>query len=111
MAAVTGICVAARSPRIEDTRSVRVGPGSDESLLLAALDELICALDTSPEVPVGAAVRNDGGDIEVHLDLDFHLAAPASVEPTGAGPKAISRSGLRVDASPGEMRCSFFVDV
>jgi SHS2 domain-containing protein len=111
IAALISICVDARSASIEHTRSVRIGPGSYESVLLAALDEVIFTFDTSPDVPVGADVFLRGGDVDAHLDLELDLAAPSSVEHTGAGPKAISRSGLEVDSSPGEVRCSFLVDV
>ncbi len=111
IAGVIGICVDARSASIDGIRSVRLDPGSEESVLLAALDEVIFTLDTSPDVPVGAKVFSRGDDVGKRLDLELLLASPASVSPTGAGPKAISRSGLTVDVSPGEVRCSFLVDV
>lgn len=109
--ALISICVDVRPASIERTRSVRVGPGSYESVLLAALDEVIFSLDTSTDVPVGVGVSLLDGDAEVHLDLEFQLAASASVEPAGAGPKAISRSGLNVESSPNEVQCTFLVDV
>jgi SHS2 domain-containing protein len=111
IAALISICVNVRSASIECTRWAHIGPGSYESLLLAALDEVIFLLDTSPDVPVGADVFLRGDDVGEHLDLGLLLAAPASVEPAGSGPKAISRSGLEVDASPDGVRCCFLVDV
>ena len=76
-------------------------------LLLGVLDEVIFVLDTSVAVPTGAAVAQHGD----RLDVEIRLAARETVEPTGAGPKAISRSDLSVVVGPHEARCSFLVDV
>ncbi|MFP4513139.1 MAG: hypothetical protein ACLFRV_09370, partial [Acidimicrobiales bacterium] len=57
--------------------------------------------------PVAAEVEvaSDGG-----LDAVIDLAEPDSLEPTGAAPKAISRSGLHVDVGPAGARCSLLVE-
>jgi protein archease len=88
--------------------SVHLSAGSPESLLLAVLEEVIFVLDTADAVPIGATVRPapDGG-----LDVVLSMAERAAVEGTGAVPKAVSRSALRVDEAPGRVRCRFLVDV
>ena len=82
--------------------------GSKKQMLAALLDELIFVLDTADGVPVGARVSaaSDGG-----LDAELVLADADSVEPGGAVPKAVSRSGLLVTCGPYGVRCRFLVDV
>lgn len=91
-------------------RCVRhVEPGPPEAMLLELLDELIFLLDTSDAgIPVHAQVASapDGG-----LDVLVDLADPASVTPTGAVPKAISRSELRFETGSQGASCSFLVDL
>jgi len=98
----------ARRATEAERAQVHVPAGPDESLLLAALDEMIFLLDTSPNVPVSATVTaaEDGG-----LDLAIVLATHGTVEATGAAPKAISRSELAVVASANHVRCRYLVDV
>jgi SHS2 domain-containing protein len=87
---------------------VHLAPAAAEALLVGVLEELIFTLDTAEDVPVGARVRpaGDGG-----LDLVVELAGRGRVEGTGAVPKAVSRSGLRVDVRPGRVSCRFLVDL
>src|SRR5690606_6982891 len=68
-------------------RDAHLPPAPPDRLVLAARDEAIFLLDTADGVPVAAEVRPaaDGG-----LDVTFQLADPATVEPTGAVPKAVS---------------------
>jgi SHS2 domain-containing protein len=107
LAALTGLYVEAGATAAEE-RVVHLGPGSAEALLLGALEEVIFTLDSAAVVPIRTEVRAaaDGG-----LDLVLALAAPKTVVPAGAVPKAISRSGLDVDARAGAVRCRFLVDV
>lgn len=88
--------------------TVHIPAGSDESLLLAVLDEVIFTLDTAEGVPVAAeiAAARDGG-----LDVTLVLADPEGVEAAGAVPKAVSRSELAVDTEPDRVSCRFLVDV
>jgi SHS2 domain-containing protein len=85
-----------------------VRPGPAESLLLELLEELIFTLDTAEAVPVRAEVSTagDGG-----LDIALILVDPRTVTPTGAVPKAVSRSELEVLSRGGVVRCRFLVDV
>lgn len=55
------------------------------------LEDIIFVLDTSLLVPIGATARAVG---EEELTVNLSLANPASVEPAGAVPKAISLDGL-----------------
>lgn len=89
-------------------RSVHLGAGSEESLLLELLDEVIFTLDTAEAVPVRAEVTlaDDAG-----LDVVLSLANRRAVTPTGSVPKAVSRSELVVDARATGVRCRFLVDV
>lgn len=81
-----------------------VGPAPADDMLVDLLDEVIFALDVAEGIPVGARVQagGDGG-----LDARLALADPASIEPTGAVPKAISRSGLEITRRPHAVRCRF----
>jgi SHS2 domain-containing protein len=89
-------------------RSLHLAPGPDDEMLLDLIDEVIFTLDTADGVPVRAEISaaGDGG-----LDVEVVLADPATVEATGAVPKAVSRSELAVSARPGEVACRFLVDV
>lgn len=81
---------------------------SPETLLLAILDEVIFTLDTAEAVPVAAQVRDDGRG---GLDVVLRLADRRGLEPTGAVPKAVSRSELQVDVEPARVFCRFLVDL
>lgn len=107
LAALTDLYVEAGATAVEE-RTVHLGPGPAEALLLGALEEVIFTLDSAAVVPVRTGVRAaaDGG-----LDLALELAAPHTVVPTGAVPKAISRAELDVDVRPDGVRCRFLVDV
>ena len=72
-------------------RALDVGPGSPDDLLIAVLEDIIFVLETSLLVPIGATARAVG---EEELTVNLSLANPASVEPAGAVPKAISLDGL-----------------
>ena len=89
-------------------RALRLPPASVESLLVDLLEEVIFTLDTSDDVPVRAEVHSgrDGG-----LDVNLLLTAREHVEPTGAVPKGISRSGLVVTTEATGVYCRFLVDV
>jgi SHS2 domain-containing protein len=83
--------------------------GSDEDLLVAAIDEIIYRLDADGEIPVSVAVQRagDGG-----IDLVVALADVDAVEIVGAAPKAASLHELRFVAdSAGGWSCSVTVDV
>lgn len=88
-------------------RDAHLPPAPPDRLVLAALDEAIFLLDTADGVPVAAEVRPaaDGG-----LDVTFQLADPATVEPTGAVPKAVS-SEVELDEGADGVRCRVVVDV
>ena len=105
--AVIGLCVEPSSEATAWSAPATVAGDSDEALLIAALDEVIFAIDTSTMIPVGASVRDRDGTLE----LTFRLADRDRVELTGAGPKAISRSELAVTTGTDGARCTFLVDV
>lgn len=85
-----------------------VAPGAPEEMLLCVLDEVIFALDTAPGVPIGATISpsDDGG-----LVVTLALADARHLEPTGAVPKAVSRSELLLEVVPGRVGCRFLVDL
>lgn len=89
-------------------RRLTLAPAPPADLLVAVLDEVIFTLDTSAAVPVGASVR---GDAEHGLEVDLELAPAAEVDPAGAVPKAISRSGFQLDLDEDSVRCTVLVDV
>jgi SHS2 domain-containing protein len=68
-----------------------VTPAPAHVILVEILDEVVFALDVAEGVPIRAHVqaRSDGA-----LKVRLALADPATIQPAGAVPKAISRSGL-----------------
>lgn len=91
-----------------ERRHVELDPAPDDELLMALLDEVIFLLDTADGVPVGVHVRRrgDGG-----MAVEVLLADLATIEATGAVPKAVSRSELAVIHEDTGVRCRFLVDV
>ena len=88
--------------------SVEVPAGRPVALVLAVLEEVIFALDTAEAgVPVRVGVAPTRGG----LVMSMALAPPDAVEGTGMVPKAISRSGLRVDPTGTGWRTEVLVDV
>jgi SHS2 domain-containing protein len=107
VAALAAIYVDSRRAQVVERRRVQLGPGAEETLLLGVLEEAIFTLDTADTVPVRAEVAvADGG-----LNLVLIMADRGSVVGTGAVPKAISRSDLRVESRPGHVWCRVLVDV
>lgn len=83
--------------------------GDDADLVAAAVEEVIYGLDAEGEVPATVEARRaaDGG-----IDLTLWVVDVATVEITGAAPKAASLSGLRCTRdSPGLWSCAVTVDV
>jgi SHS2 domain-containing protein len=108
VAALVETCVAAGCGGVVAERHVHIPPAPEEALLLDVLEEVIFTLDTAELVPVGADVGTTGSG---GLDVVVCLADRGQVEATGAVPKAVSRSGLRVVVEPGRVTCRFLVDV
>lgn len=108
LAALIATFVAGRIAKTSEVLWAQIPAGPEESQLLAALDELIFISDTAERVPVRARVARAPGD---GLVIAFELAERAEVRGTGAAPKAISRSGLRVESRPGRVSARFLVDV
>ncbi len=86
---------------------VAIAAGPPERMLLTLLEEVIFVLDTSDAVPVSVHIHARPGG----LDAVLALSSRSSVQPTGAVPKAVSRSELSARAEPSGVRCSFLVDV
>jgi SHS2 domain-containing protein len=108
VAALTATCVDARRANVVQNRRVCLAPDRPDALLIDVLDEVIFTLDTADGVPIAAEVCRsaDGG-----LDMDLAIADRETVVGVGAVPKAISRSGLRVESRAGKVWCRFLVDV
>jgi len=108
VAALADVYVDAGWADAVEQRKVHVAAGSEESLLLEVLEEVIFTLDTADAVPVRAEVRvaDDAG-----LDVVLSLAERRTVSPTGSVPKAVSRSELVVDSQATGVRCRFLADV
>lgn len=108
VAALADVYVDAGRADTVEQRKVHLGAGSEESLLLDVLEEVIFTLDTAEAVPVRAdvSVADDAG-----LDVVLALADRRAVTPTGSVPKAVSRSELTVDSQAAGVRCRFLVDV
>lgn len=108
VAALVEIYADAGNAIVVAEREVRVPPAPMGEMLLDLLDEVVFALDVAEGIPVAARIRPgaDGG-----LEVRLMLAEPASVDPAGAVPKAISRSGLEMTPAPDAVLCRFLVDV
>jgi SHS2 domain-containing protein len=108
VAALAATYIETAGTEVAGRRRVHLAAASEESLLLAVLEELIFTLDTAEAVPVRAEVSAaaDGG-----LDVVLVLVERDRVTGTGAVPKAVSRSELVVESRPGSTRCRFLVDV
>ena len=108
VAALLGTFLDVDRARVVDGRTVDADVTAAEAGLLALLDEVLFVLDTSDLVPVAAHVEASvPGVVRARLDC----ADRESVEATGAAPKAIARSELRIDLEPAQVRCTFLVDV
>ncbi|MCT7355218.1 archease [Streptomyces sp. 15-116A] len=86
---------------------VRLGPGGDEELLTALLDEVIYRVEVAGRIPVEVEVEPSGGGLEVRLSLADLTQATV----TGAAPKGVSWQGLRLGPDPYGWSCSVIVDV
>ena len=108
VAGLIGIYAEPGRARVVAERDVHVTPGRVDDMLVDLLDEVVFALDVAEGIPVGARVHagTDGGMV-----ARLALADPATVDPAGAVPKAIARSGLEVTRTSGAVRCRFLVDV
>jgi SHS2 domain-containing protein len=106
---LVGAFAAVRGVRARDSLTLHLTAGSDEDLLVAALDEVIYRLDTGGQVPVSVDVRRapDSGVLAC-----FAVAPVAEAQITGAAPKGVSLHELRCgpDAA-GRWSCSVTVDV
>lgn len=89
-------------------RQARITGTGDDDLLAALLDEVVFRLDVDGEVPVDVEAEAIDGD---ELDVRLAMAPLAEVEITGAAPKAVSWSGLRVGPDVHGWCCAATVDV
>jgi SHS2 domain-containing protein len=91
------------------SESVRVAldRGSDEDLLVSALDEVIRLVDVHGRIPVDVSVeeRSDGAEIR------FETVPISEAWIIGAVPKAVSLHELRFGRTGGTWRCHVIVDV
>ncbi len=80
----------------------------DEEVLVDLLDEVVYRLDATAEVPAAIGLHDEpGGGVTGWVDV----VAAGDVEVTGALPKGVSRSGLRLADEDGSWRCRVEVDV
>lgn len=95
--------------RPERTHELRLTAETDEDLLVDLLGEVVYILDVHRAVPGGGRLRGtEGGGLEGRLDL----VPLASVELTGAVPKAITYHDLEVvQEDSGGWRCRVTIDV
>ena len=98
--------VAGRPPHARAERHVTAR--SDEELLVAVIDEVICRLDADGEIPLSVVIRPAPDGAVMFLVL----ARAAGAEIVGAVPKAASRRGLRcAPGRVGQWTCTVTVDV
>jgi SHS2 domain-containing protein len=87
---------------------LRLGPASDEDLLVAVLEEVIYLTDVDGVIPADAHLTTSLGDI-VEGWLEVVGIADAAV--VGSAPKAVSRNDLFLTRGAGEWRCRALIDV
>jgi SHS2 domain-containing protein len=107
--AVAGCCEIYAGPAIPTGRtpfSVDV-PGGEE-LVPALLEEVIFALDTMDDLPVGALVESA---TETTAAGWLELAARADVDIVGPAPKAVARTGASLRPTDGGWMCRVTIDV
>lgn len=91
----------------EEVATVRVPAADDEGLLVAALDELVYALDTTGRVPLSVEVAV----VDAVAELRFGMVATDRLTQVGAVPKAVSLHELRIGQEPGGWTCTVMLDV
>nr|WP_225851121.1 archease [Streptomyces sp. HPF1205] len=97
-----------RGVRPRAVRRARITGAGDEDLLAALLDEVVFRVEVDGEVPVGVDARATGdGALEVRLAV----APLAEMEITGAAPKGVSWSDLRVGPYADGWCCAVTIDV
>ncbi|MET7622707.1 archease [Streptomyces sp. NPDC005408] len=93
--------------RATAVRQVLVAEAGDDELLAGLLDEVIFRLEVHGEVPVDLeAETNDHG-----LNVRLAVTDVATTRITGAVPKAVSWSELRLAPDPYGWSCAVTVDV
>ena len=85
----------------------RVGPGADDDVLVAVLDEVIYRMDTDGQLPVDVEVSAVDGGLEVR----FQMVQTDRLEPVGAVPKAVSLHELRFERTEAGWTCAVTLDV
>lgn len=108
--AVTAMVEAVAEVPSEQGVEVRfpVEAAADADLLVAVLDEVICRMDTTGQVPVWTRVsaRRGGG-----LDVRQQVVDLENVEVVGAAPKAVSLHELVFTAGDTGWWCTVILDV
>jgi SHS2 domain-containing protein len=88
-------------------RQMRIAQGADADLLADMLDEVIFRLDVHGEVPMDIEVEADDEGVDARLVV----TDVAAVQITGAIPKAVSLSELRLSRGACGWSCAATVDV
>jgi SHS2 domain-containing protein len=88
-------------------RECHIAGETDEQLLPAVLDEVICQLEIAGELPVDADVRPADDGVVVR----FAMADVESVRPSVRCPKAVSLHELDIAPGPAGWTTSVTVDV
>lgn len=108
VAGLVGLCLDVDGADVVGRRPVRAVGDDAEAVLLDLLDEVVFELDAGPTVPVAARLQESPGG---GLVGELLMADRGAVEATGAGPKGISRSGLRIDVDADRVTCHVLIDV
>ncbi|MBO8195681.1 archease [Streptomyces oryzae] len=93
-------------------REVQVAGDSDADLLAALLDEVVFRLEVHGEVPVAVGTESGGVSLgRETADVRLTVTDLASVQVTGAPPKAVSWNELHLAPGPSGWSCAVTVDV
>ncbi|MDT0398738.1 MULTISPECIES: archease [Streptomyces] len=85
---------------------VRLAEPSDEDLLAALLDEVLCRLEEDGQVPVDV----EANETEDGLDIRLALATVTDVRLTASPPTDVAWEDLRIRPGPYGWSCAITVD-
>ncbi|MFF4622691.1 archease [Nonomuraea jabiensis] len=86
---------------------LHVAPGEPQDQLVTVLDEVIYLMDTTGQIPINVAPRQEGDRLSVHLAMVDLTTVPQ----TGAVPKAVALHQLTFEHRAGQWTCTVTVDV
>lgn len=108
VAALSGSYAETSGAPVSRRHEFRFVSADDERTVVALLEEALYVLDVLGAVAVGTHLEPSVGHT---VSGWFELVDVEHVELVGSVPKGVARSGLTVDRSDGQWRCTVMIDV